>query len=460
MNDNSFFEATLANWNFHFFLWGLVFALLLLLIYLTNKKKYSPYPLAKLNVRFGPLLIVIIFMHRVLFDLPHNLGAIYDENYFTFWFTPFRLSDFPGHWQLYLAFLIAGLLFYYYAYRINKKYFLAARGMWLPAAAIVIWYIAGVGFAHVPDYVLWLKDESQYEVSDLFLNLEVVNSIVAGLLLASLASYLTKVSARSKEAKESSFFYQKEPITADTQLPPAFWLKEMKSVPVVSDLPVLGDIVESIQVYYINTYNMIISRASFLSQVILAPHNNSFKKSMNYFSTGLGVGFLILTPFFLSHHQSASKSIFVLREVCGIVMYSYFLHLALVILGVNKSGFKPVAIMLGYVWGLTFPLWYLLCIPLLAELGPEFMFSGSGESIYGVSQHTLQVFEFIGFFGGFIVFVIWLRYVFPWFSKVFKVTYGKLLLAFLLGGFPAGLIIGFFFGPLFNWLEKIIGAWL
>jgi hypothetical protein len=141
-------------------------------------------------------------------------------------------------------------------------------------------------------------------------------------------------------------------------------------------------------------------------------------------------------------------------------MYSYFVHVALPMLGVRQSGFKSAATILGYVWGLIFPFNFVLSIPLMAELGPEYLFSGSGEAVYEVSPQTLRVFEFAGFFGGFIVFVIWLRYVLPWFSKVYQITYGKLLLAFLIGGLPAGLIIGFFFGPLFNWLEKIIGAWL
>jgi hypothetical protein len=141
-------------------------------------------------------------------------------------------------------------------------------------------------------------------------------------------------------------------------------------------------------------------------------------------------------------------------------MYSYFIHVALLMLGAPRSGFKSLATLFGYIWGLMFPLNFVISLPLLFAIGPEYLFSGNAGFVDEVSQQQLQLFAIVGILGAVLFIWIWLNYVFSWLPKVLKIPKAKLLLALLLGGLPAGLIIGFLFGPLFNWLEKILGAWL
>jgi hypothetical protein len=229
----------------------------------------------------------------------------------------------------------------------------------------------------------------------------------------------------------------------------------------INDLPVFGEIIESTKLYFINSYQLIKSRSVFFREVVLPFDDKSFKKSMNYFSTGIALGFIFLVPFFILHKESASKFIFVIRQVIAIILYSYFIHLAFLLLRVKQSNFKTIATLMGYIWGLMFPLNFLLMLPLLIEIGPSYVFAGgNSEWTSEVSEDTLRLFVLMGTLGGIGFLIIWLIYVLPWISKAFGINKGKVIGGLLLGGIPSGLIIGLILGPLFNSIERILADWL
>jgi len=207
------------------------------------------------------------------------------------------------------------------------------------------------------------------------------------------------------------------------------------------------------------TARLVTNRKEFLIEI--TPFSNEqFKKSMKYFEVGIVVGFLFLVPFHVIHAESPSKFIFVVRQVIGILIYVYAIHIAFKILRVNTS-FKSIAIMMGYIWGLMFPLNFVLSLPALIEIGPSFLFEGMNSNwAYSVDRETIRIILIVGILGGIVFIIIWLRYVLTWISAAYNIKKGKVIVGLLLGGLPSGLIIGFILGPIFKTLERLLGNWL
>lgn len=227
----------------------------------------------------------------------------------------------------------------------------------------------------------------------------------------------------------------------------------------IKNLPIIGGVIELIAIYIQTTAKLVKNRKDFL--IGITPFSSQqFKKSMKYFEFGIVVGFLFLVPFHVIHSESPSKFIFVVRQIIAIMLYSYAIHIAFKLLKVNSS-FRTIAILMGYVWGLMFPLIFIIFLPALIEIGPSFIFEGiNSEWAYDANLETLRKFTIIGTLGGIVFIIVWLRYVLTWLSAAYNIKKGKVLAALILGGLPSGLIIGFILGPIFKVIEKSLGNWL
>lgn len=228
----------------------------------------------------------------------------------------------------------------------------------------------------------------------------------------------------------------------------------------LTDIPLIGGIIEGFRTYGTVTRRILSERTQFISK--LKPlDREDLRLSLRYFEAGIVAGLLYLVPFFVLHNQSASKFIFVLRQIVSIIVYTLFLYGSLKLLKVYKATFSNTITIMGFLWGLMFVLNFVLLTPILIAIGPEMIFSGTDTSwIQKVNPVMLSIFSMLGTIGGFIFIALWLYLVLPWVSQAFSITKKRTFAALLIGGVPSGLIIGFVLGPLFSKIEKALGNWL
>jgi len=227
-----------------------------------------------------------------------------------------------------------------------------------------------------------------------------------------------------------------------------------------TNMPILGDLLDSVRMYGRVTTNITKERGKFIVQRQPLDQDR-LKEAMKYFELGLVVGFLYLVSFFVAHNESASKFLFILQQIIAIILYSASIVIALRVLKVRTASFRDILTIMGYLWGFMFPFNFLLLTPLLLEIGPSFIYAGfNTEWVQSVSHKTLAIFSLISTLGSLLFLTIWLMLILPWISDTYEITKKRSLAALILGGMPSGLIIGFVLGPITRWLEASLSDWL
>jgi hypothetical protein len=225
----------------------------------------------------------------------------------------------------------------------------------------------------------------------------------------------------------------------------------------IFDLPIIGGIIESFTTYFSTLFQLVAKKNRFIHST----DATNRKKSMQFFELGLVVGFLFLVPFFIKFGSSPSKFIFIVRQVIGILIYSYFLSLAFEWRKVKRNTFMPIITIMGYIWGLLFPLNFIILLPLLLNIGPDFLFHGADNSwVSKLDNSELTSFVWTSSILGLIFIAIWLYYVIPWLKHRFNLTTKQTIITLLLGGLPAGIIQGYVVSPLFVKIEEVVSNWL
>jgi hypothetical protein len=186
----------LQSWDVNVVLWLMLLILFVLGFYLFRRRKMSKEPIAKLNVLFGPQLITLIWLHRLIFEVPKNLAVIRD-GFLKFWFKPYDFNDYSRYVLQYSILFAISLAFLYFGIILKKRHYAHARGIVLPILAFVFWYFAALCFAHIPDIILWLRAEwGAYSLRRSIP--ELLLSAAIGLLCTFIAHTLTRISSRTR----------------------------------------------------------------------------------------------------------------------------------------------------------------------------------------------------------------------------------------------------------------------
>lgn len=228
----------------------------------------------------------------------------------------------------------------------------------------------------------------------------------------------------------------------------------------ISDVPVVGGIVDGISSYFKTTQKIISENKHFISHSHPV-RQEDLRASMKYFEAGIVAGLAYLVPFFVVHEQSMSKFIFVLQQVIAIFIYTFFVSLSCKFLKVQGVSFSKLLTIMGYLWGFMFFLNFVIATPVLVAIGPNFLFQGADNTwVQQVDQDTLLTFSMVAIVSSVGFIALWLYLILPWVANTFNITKKKTLGALLLGGVPSGLIIGFILGPIAKHTESALGNWL
>jgi len=183
---------------FNFILWILIFVAVYSAVYFLIKKRKPEYSLAILNSQFGPLLIALFWFYGLFFHPPNNFSVIKKYGFFKFWFRPNSFSDMFEHILLVTFLLVVGIILFIYAYRIMKKYSAISKGTLMPLIALFSWYFAGFCLRYLPDTTLEVfMYYASPKIGTLFALPQMQTPFVLGILLASIAHFLTMRSAKS-----------------------------------------------------------------------------------------------------------------------------------------------------------------------------------------------------------------------------------------------------------------------
>jgi hypothetical protein len=113
------------------------------------------------------------------------------------------------------------------------------------------------------------------------------------------------------------------------------------------DFPLVGGIIEGIEIYRSVTYRIVSERTRFVAN-LLPLDQNDLHLSMKYFEAGIVAGLLYLVPFFVAHDQSASKFVFILQQLVGIAIYTLFAYGAFRLLKVTQASFSKLITIMGF----------------------------------------------------------------------------------------------------------------
>ena len=190
----------------NFFLWALIVAGAVVVLYLLLYARLGARTLSYLNVFCGPLLLPLFWLHGVLFVPPNNWAMLDNLGFVRFWFFPQRSLDIEEHtaaFWLPLALTFVPFLFALFVIRRFRER-VSASMFWLwPAIGLALWYLSAVLIRMLPDMAWDMTVHSSFVPlleNSLFISDGLI-PFAMGLFVTALAYWLTGHLADEQKSK-------------------------------------------------------------------------------------------------------------------------------------------------------------------------------------------------------------------------------------------------------------------
>lgn len=225
-----------------------------------------------------------------------------------------------------------------------------------------------------------------------------------------------------------------------------------------TDWPILSGVVEGIKLYVRTTRQIATMRGAFFDRQLLNDRG-AFGKSMRYFEVAVGAALVYLVPFFVLHGQSISNFVFVLQQIFTLVLAGWLFHRVARLLKWFDTTFEGTLTLLGYLFGFTLIIIYVISTPMLALFGPDIMFRAKPieNSVQPIVLVMIGLLQLLG-----VLFFLWvfMSLGLTWFSQSFLARRRQVLVVWLIAGLLATPVHLFFIAPVFALIETTLGAWL